>query len=126
MTSTEGAICGVLRTMTPGPAVTVKAAASEDLLSSGGWGFVWVRDSFLKEEMGELRSERRRVSAFPHQVYGLKKEGKWSEGLRRGLCVELGTQGGRRGAQNTTGPIAPRQGFDVHSKKNEKSLKSYE
>ena len=35
----------------------------------------------------ELRSERRRVFAFPHQAYGLRKEGsKELGGLRRAWC----------------------------------------
>ena len=43
-----------------------KAAASEYLLRPGGWAFVRVRDGFSGEETVELRSERRRVFAFPH------------------------------------------------------------
>lgn len=35
----------------------------------------------------ELRSERRRVFPFPHQAYGLRKEGsKELGGLRRAWC----------------------------------------
>ena len=45
-----------------------KVAASVYLLRPGGWAFVRVRDGLSEEEMVELRSERRRVFAFPPQA----------------------------------------------------------
>lgn len=65
-------------------AATVKSSSFRGSAQARGLGG-WVWDSYSGEEVVELRSERRKLLAFPHQVSGLRKAGnKVLEELRRG------------------------------------------